>query len=147
MSTSEPQQPVATDIAVVTDATVAMISQVNRLEYDAAVREISGVDTPAPLVSEAFQVETDRDVAGFAYVQLAYHVSPWVIVEGAPADTLRRLTDAITEHLRTLLDLEPAGDDRILTYDIYIPSGSAERVAPPEGFERLPIEVWRKRVI
>jgi hypothetical protein len=127
--------------------TVEMVVREGRERFDAAVRELTGVDTPVVPISEAFLAVDSAGVSfGLVYVQLAYHIAPWVIDESAPSETMARLTEAVTEHLRGLTVLDPPDAERTLAYDVYVPEG-AESVTMPEGFELLPVRVWRKRVI
>lgn len=139
-----------------------IIDQNNRDEFDALVRELAGVATPLATISDAVMVKdaATGDIAGVAYIQVRHIVTPIMITENAPSDTLNRIMTVITHQLRATLQetIRATGSDsgngssdphnphtpqdRHLSYDVYVSDGQQ----PPDGFERLDVEVWRRRV-
>lgn len=124
----------------------------DRADFDERFRELTGAPTPVPMISFAIiAYDQANNVAGAAYAHVRHLLAPWSIAEGAPPDTLSRIADAVTAKLQLLAggpsarhgDAGDALTERFLSYDIYVPSGQAA----PEGFERLPVEVWRRRVL
>lgn len=158
MSTSTPPltPPPASTPTSALDWLPVIVDQNNRDEFDALVRELAGVPTPLAAISDAVMVKdaATGDIAGVAYIQVRHVVTPIMIVEGAPENTLNRLMSVFTHQLRATLreSIRATGSDngsdphtptdRHLSYDVYVSDGQQ----PPDGFERLDVEVWRRRV-
>mgnify|MGYP001618020645 CR=1 FL=1 len=134
---------------------ILIVPQESRADFDAAVRDIAGVITPLPAISDAVVATDDSgNVVGTTYVAIRHVVSPLILTEESPADTLTRLCDAIADQLRATVResiLATHGDGQLegevatsreLSYDVYVPEGQE----PPAGCERLPVTVWRRRV-
>jgi hypothetical protein len=138
--------------ALSADMTVTKVPREFRDDFDSRVRDQADVATPLPEISEAFIARLPSgDVAGVAYVHVRHLVNPYVLTEDMPTETLSRLTDAVSAYLIEQVGgtLAPHGYDgdkpaeRVMAYDIYVLDGDQE----PEGFERLPVSVWRRRVL
>ena len=72
-TTTTPATPLTLD-----DPSITIIAQDGREEFDALVRELSGVATPIPQISEAV-LSTDPatdQTAGVAYIAVRHVVSP-----------------------------------------------------------------------
>jgi hypothetical protein len=165
MSTTPPSTPVPSATPTSSSALdwlPVIVDQRDRDEFDALVRELASVPTPLAAISDAVMIK-DSDtgnIAGVAYIQVRHVVTPIMIVEGAPPNTLNRLMSVFTNQLRATLqetiratNSNNAGNgsdphdphtptDRHLSYDVYVSDGQQ----PPDGFERLDVEVWRRRV-
>lgn len=133
-----------------------IIDQRDRDEFDALVRDLASVPTPLATISDAVMIKdaADGSIAGVAYIQVRHIVTPIMITENAPPETLNRLMSVFTHQLRATLQesIRATGSDngsdphtpaeRHLSYDVYVSRGQQ----PPDGFERLDVEVWRRRV-
>lgn len=148
-----PQQPEATSQPSIRVDTIVVAAEM-RDNFDARLRDATGLATPLPQLSEAIVAhDASGNVVGAIYIGMHHLASPFVLGEDAPATVLQALTDAIDarmrEHLAATIERESedrgAGDDteRQVLYDIYVPDGLPE----PQGFERLPVSVWRRRVL
>lgn len=156
MSTGATPTPATPTSPSALDWLPVIVDQNNRDEFDALVRELAGVATPLATISDAVMIKdsTTGDIAGVAYIQVRHIVTPIMIVEGAPENTLNRLMSVFTNQLRATLQesIRALGSDngsdpstptdRHLSYDVYVSDGQQ----PPDGFERLDVEVWRRRV-
>lgn len=142
----------ATEPTTQSQPAITFIDPSKRNEFDKRFRAATGANTPLPTTSDALLLRDSLgNVLGAAYIHVRHLMSPYVLLDEAPADSLSRLANAITDQLRatvreSLLALHespPAADtDFGLSYDVYVPVGSE----PPADFERLAVEVWRKRV-
>lgn len=150
MSTNEPNES-KDDQA--NELSIQIIPQDKRADFDDLFVELTGISTPMPPMSEAFMAEQDGNTMAVAYLQVRHVLSPYAVVEDAPAPAavLDKLLDAVTDQLRSTVresllanhvSQEELSANRGLSYDIYVPHGQAG----PEGFVRLPVEVWRRRV-
>lgn len=140
--------------------TITIIPQSERDEFDENFRSVTSMTTPLPPASDAF-VATDSssgDVLGAAYIHIRHHMGPYVLADGAPPETFDRLASAISDQLRsTVREALLAQNASVpapspssldgptnlgLSYDVYVTAGHPA----PDGFERLDVEVWRRRV-
>lgn len=138
-----------------TSIAITIIDQLQREEFDAIFRGLTHVPTPMPPVSEAFHAQSSEgNTLGVGYLTVHHVIEPYALAVEAPPETMTRITEAMTDHLRSTVrdsiaaaqregrDLGDVTADRGLSYDVYVPPGQPG----PEGFERLPVEVWRRRV-
>lgn len=135
-----------------TEIAITIIPAEEREQFDAEFRAATSMHTPLQPASDAF-IATDAttgDVLGVSYIHIRHLMGPYVLADGAPPETLSKLSAAISDQLRSVVresllaqnrGADPSADFG-LSYDVYLVAGSRA----PEGFERLDVEVWRRRV-
>ncbi len=131
---------------------IVIIDQSERELFDERFRAAVQTTTPLPAASDALVAyDSLGNVLGACYIHIRHLMGPFVLAESAPSDTLTQLAGAITDQLRATVresitaqhaDPPELGTDLGLSYDVYVAPG----FAPPEGFERIDVEVWRRRV-
>lgn len=157
MSISESERPepaAATQPDITT--TIVIIDQSQREVFDLRFRAATNIPTPLPAASDALVAyDSANTVLGATYISVRHLMGPYVLMEDAPPDTLTRLADTITDQLKSTVRESllathadaPASSpqsptDLGLSYDVYVAPGHA----PPDGFERVDVEVWRRKV-
>lgn len=161
MSTTEADSSASSTITPHVDTpssgiAIATVPADEREQFDTEFRAATVMHTPLAPASEAF-IATDAatgDVLGVSYIHVRHLMGPYALTEGAPPETLSKLSDAITDQLRAVVresllaqhqgagNAGDAAQDVGLSYDVYVVPGTT----PPAGFERLDVEVWRRRV-
>jgi hypothetical protein len=138
---------------------VLIIDQSERELFDERFRAAVQVPTPLPAASDALVAyDSSGNVLGATYIHIRHLMGPYVLSEDAPPDTLTRLANTIADQLKatvreslTATHADPpvstdpdsnSPPDFGLSYDVYVAPGHA----PPDGFERVNVEVWRRRV-
>lgn len=131
---------------------IVIIDQSQREVFDLRFRAATSIPTPLPAASDALVAyDSANNVLGATYISVRHLMGPYVLMEDAPPDTLTRLANAITDQLRSTVresilathdPAPPVGTDLGLSYDVYVAPGHT----PPDGFERVDVEVWRRRV-
>lgn len=131
---------------------IVIIDQSQRDLFDERFRAAAQVATPLPAASDALVAyDSAGNVLGASYIHIRHLMGPYVLSDEAPSDTLTRLANTIADQLRSTVresltathaDPPPVGTDLGLSYDVYVTPGHT----PPDGFERVNVEVWRRRV-
>lgn len=135
---------------------VLIVDQSERDLFDARFREATRIPTPLPAASDALVAyDPAGNVLGAVYISVRHLMGPYVLTEDCPPETFTRLADTITDQLRSTVRESltaqhadpppatgPAPSDLGLSYDVYLAPGHS----PPDGFERVDVEVWRRKV-
>jgi len=152
------------------DAHVILVSQEQRERFDADVASFTEIAPPDPAFSDAYQLLVGGDVTAIGYLQSRLlRFGPFAVAgagtgaDGQPIGNLQQAVDTLAPIFRaidhTILDAlqqvwlekqdhstEPIDVPGHEYYDVYLQEGCTPPTALLDGFELVPVRVWRHYV-